>query len=64
MVPIVPTRINFVKKKKKNGKYKKRIILNVGKPIYPSYYMLKRDSIDDLLNMSYRAMEILKESSE
>ncbi|MGI6781433.1 MAG: glycosyltransferase [Acholeplasmataceae bacterium] len=61
MAPIIPIRINFVKRKKKNGKYKKRIILNIGKPIQPSYHMLRRDSIDDFMQVSINAMESLKE---
>ena len=60
MAPIIPTRISFLRIPKKNGKFKKRVILNIGEPIYPSYYMLRRDSIDDFMEMSLAKMEALK----
>ncbi|MGI6787608.1 MAG: glycosyltransferase [Acholeplasmataceae bacterium] len=64
MAPIIPARISFVKQRKKNGKFKKRIILNIGEPIFPNYYMLRRDTIDDFIEASYNAMESLKVESD
>ncbi len=60
MAPIVPARISFLEKKKKNGKIKKRVILNIGKPIYPNYCMTRKESIDNLMETSLAALESLK----
>lgn len=61
MVPIIPLRINFVKVPKKNPKkFKKRIILRVGEPIYPNIKMLRKESTNYLLEESFKRMEDLK----
>ena len=60
MAPIVPARISFLEKKKKNGKIKKRVILNIGKPIYPNFAMTRKESIDNLMETSLAALESLK----
>lgn len=60
MAPIIPARISFLQIPKKNGKFKKRVILNIGEPIFPSYYMLRRDSIDNFMETSLAKMEALK----
>lgn len=64
MVPVMPIRFSFLKIPKKNGKkYKKRIILNVGTPIYPNIHMLRKDAIEYLREESYKQMVDLKVTS-
>ncbi len=57
-VPVVPVRISFTDKSR--GKlFKEKITVNVGKPIYPNMFLLKRDSIDDLHNKTFDEMSNL-----
>lgn len=60
MAPIVPARISFLEIPRKNGKIKKRVILNIGKPIYPNFAMTRKESIDNLMEASLAALESLK----
>ncbi|MGI6360293.1 MAG: glycosyltransferase [Acholeplasmatales bacterium] len=57
-VPIVPVRISFAKKQKARF-FKERITVNIGKPIYPNIFLLKRDSIEDLYNKAFDEMSNL-----
>ncbi|MFA5720059.1 MAG: lysophospholipid acyltransferase family protein, partial [Acholeplasmataceae bacterium] len=57
-VPIVPVRISFSEKHKSRF-FKDKIIVNVGKPIYPDPFLLKRDSINDLHYKAFNEMNNL-----
>ena len=57
-VPIVPVRISFSEKHKSRF-FKDKIIVNVGKPIYPDSFLLKRDSINDLHYKAFNEMNNL-----
>lgn len=58
-VPIIPIRILFKEKKHKYGYpffMKDRIIIKVSKPEYPNIFLLRKDSISDLLERAYTSM--------
>jgi 1-acyl-sn-glycerol-3-phosphate acyltransferase len=57
-VPVVPVRISFTEKQKARI-FKEKITVNIGKPIYPNIFLLKRDSIDDLQTKAFDEMNNL-----
>lgn len=58
--PILPIGISFHDKQSVFPILgKNRIVINVGKPIYPDMYKLKRESIEDLSDESFEAMDDL-----
>lgn len=57
-VPVVPVRISFSERHKKRF-FKDRIIIQVGKPIYPDMFLLKKQSIDDLHQKAFEEMNNL-----
>ncbi len=54
--PIVPIRVNFIKRANRR---KKRIVVNVGKPIYPNCVMSPKMAIDHLKGQVEQAIEYL-----
>lgn len=61
-VPIIPIRINFVRKHRMKFPFffKHRLVINVGKPIYPNIFLNKREAIADLHERAFAQMELLK----
>lgn len=55
-VPIIPIRINFQDQK---GKSKKRITMNIGKPMFPDYSLNSKNALEKLKNETEEAMEKL-----
>ncbi len=58
--PVLPVGISFHEKNRFFPLVgKDRIVINVGKPIYPDVFKLKRESIEDLSDQSFDAMDEL-----
>lgn len=55
-VPIIPIRINF---QDKEGRKKKKIILNVGKPMFPDYSLNSKNALEKLKIETEEAMNKL-----